>query len=869
MVIVKNILFVSILLLSSCVFSENITYYYNVSAGLLLPADGYQTYSRDVQLSYKTGLSTYNETIIDQIKKQNLEVWMFTDHSGSMSEFSNQVGDIFDDISWNINQSDTVNSGRESMETQGDPDQVDDTIHEYIDRVKSDWKQDKEYHAIIVGDGGEEDYNFTYGNWFSGYRPTEDVLKEYNIKMHFLQLGDGPVGYQYFWNLWLKAVPKVIGLAKDSGGQHRNWTYMDLEYLQTHADDISIDILEMVLGEDEDEPDVFVGPRDVYCDLYLDDEMIESRIAKNESEEIFTATSLGYGWHEWRVECDDVVTQEWRFEVLEKIEPSVLLVSPEDGYKTYSDEVDLQFIYHRGTEGDSRTVCDIFLDGEMYEKIDVEDGIESTYLATGLEPREYEWNVSCGDAISKTWHFEVIRLEHPYIELKTPHDGYMSKDPDVDFDFTYHKGTFEPEEIECEVLVDEESVGKVMAKDSVITGLGGFGFSRTGHRWRVECSDILSDSWMFTILDLDPPIVELISPFDGHETLQRDLEFLYIYDKQETGLHVEQCWLVIDGSRVGSALSTSGEIDSIFQEDLGLGNHRWNVECGDARSQDWDFFIAKKYPYVRLISVYDGFRSEDPDIRLKFVYVAGDQAVQIGDCTLFVDGVEVDRFESKTTIPVIKKGEYELGVHRWNVECNQGTDEYAESGIWTFEIIEKEREGMERVETENHRPYDVQRYGGRPMIVNLTAQNRTYVYERYWIQIFESDDVTVMPNLTFHIMHEDLIYPLKVAKTDDNGSYIYRPKRVGMLYYRVPGYYMKNNTTTSVILRPSRSGDDYEDGLFFALTQTCSFGTMLIWLILILTALIFSYAHSRLKQMISENRKKKLIEYRRSKKKST
>lgn len=143
-------------------------------------------------------------------------------------------------------------------------------------------------------------------------------------------------------------------------------------------------------------------------------------------------TNLSEGEHFYSVwaidEQGNSITESRQFSFEEFQEPetetesnlSVSLVSPSDGLVTQ----DTNFTFTFTVDGDGNAACDLYLNDEIVQSMDVEtDGNQKTFSHV-LEPGEYSWFVECEDVLdddsSREWDLTVEEFENESVPVENP-----------------------------------------------------------------------------------------------------------------------------------------------------------------------------------------------------------------------------------------------------------------------------------------------------------------------------------------------------------------------------------------------------------------------------------------------------------------
>lgn len=174
---------------------------------------------------------------IDHLKQKNAVIYLYTDESGSMGLYAEIINKAFSDISTKINKSPTVDSDHRTMHGRRyDPDDYNASVNSFIENVKKNYDPEKEYHCILVGDGGDQHWDHS--------RYISDAHK-YNIKFHYIEVGSS------FLNFF---GPFSISkdLARYSGGNILEWGGKSVRYFRDNEDELRLELLKLINNTRED-----------------------------------------------------------------------------------------------------------------------------------------------------------------------------------------------------------------------------------------------------------------------------------------------------------------------------------------------------------------------------------------------------------------------------------------------------------------------------------------------------------------------------------------------------------------------------------------------------------------------------------------
>ena len=186
---------------------------------------------------------------------------------------------------------------------------------------------------------------------------------------------------------------------------------------------------------------------------------------------------LVQGPHNWYITCidSDLIPRSsdiWTINI-DFEDPIITLVEPIDGYETNSREID--FVFNVTDNLDSVLACTLYIDGNIEEDGNVNNGEEVEWRVDNLDREDHNWYVKCEDnagneGTSDNWDFEVLEVEYcKYgqqgndleINLEEPEDGddfYVGENIKVEIDIESDEDFDLVVEAELYDLDDEDTV---------------------------------------------------------------------------------------------------------------------------------------------------------------------------------------------------------------------------------------------------------------------------------------------------------------------------------------------------------------------------------------------------------------------------
>jgi parallel beta-helix repeat protein len=310
------------------------------------------------------------------------------------------------------------------------------------------------------------------------------------------------------------------------------------------------------------------------CDVYVDD-VLETDPA-----------TLGEGTYDWYVQCTDAVgntgtSETWTFTIdidNDEEPPVVTLIYPPDGATLNTTAVTLQ--YSVTDDFDDVLECTLTHEGTEYNA-SVANGDTESVPVTAVEGLN-SWSVTCtddadrSDSESRTF---TVELDHeaPVVTLVSPANDSIVTTPTVNLEYNVTDNV-DPSPV-CTIYLDDTET----ASPATVTA--------GAHEWYVACEDTsgnigLSETWTFTV-DLEAPVVTLISPANGSVLNTNNVDF--VYD-------------VVDDSDPSPACTVF--LNNVATPDPAMlpdGPYEWYVSCLDhanrtGTSETWTFTIDTSQP---------------------------------------------------------------------------------------------------------------------------------------------------------------------------------------------------------------------------------------------------------------------------------
>ena len=443
------------------------------------------------------------------------------------------------------------------------------------------------------------------------------------------------------------------------------------------------------------------------CDVFLDDELVESLIVENNSEVAVEIGGFFTGSYNWSVACSDEagninVSDTINFEVL--LPPKVTLVSPANN--TGSDSQDTEFSFIPSEGSGEFPVCSLILNNDVVDTIsDAPLGEVSTFLVENMDDGAYGWNVQCTDTNDMTgsaddsWIY-YVDTEPPYeILMFNPLNETVEIFNNVTFSFLA-RDEVSPE-MYCDVILTEyEPVVDTysLTPDSLLVEnntVHNFSYLLPdgNYSWSVFCSDIAglynqSEEFFFEV-DA-PPNVTLVSP-ENYSWFNTDSVTLTYLPEDDFG--ISQCELIINDEVIESTSSVLNKNLNTFElDDLDEGEYNWTVACTDLDNnvfapEPFSFYVDLLAPEVELHNpLQDELLDESPIV---FNWTVTDLLSPVLYCDLNINGeVESENIQVLNGVPY-QESVFGLSEdnHTWSVTCRDLAGNVDESETRDFSVF--------------------------------------------------------------------------------------------------------------------------------------------------------------------------------------
>jgi hypothetical protein len=269
------------------------------------------------------------------------------------------------------------------------------------------------------------------------------------------------------------------------------------------------------------------------------------------------------------------------------IDPVVTLLNPDNDTWFNSTEI---IFYYNATD----------LNHDLDSSILFIDGLNVSYNQTQIIEGTNQFNYSFLEG-EYLWSVKVLDSGGLYDLSENRSIGIDLTNPSVNLNYPSHQSTFTvgylnlsfipednlAENLICNVTLDSINIyeNEIYASGSLVNVSSG-PLSGGLHYWNATCVDkagrqITSDTWEFNISDT-PPILNLVSPFEGYVSSVADVNFTFI-PNDNSGINY--CELLIDGNYETNITNPIlNKNTTILATDLSEGFHNWTVRCSDLSS---------------------------------------------------------------------------------------------------------------------------------------------------------------------------------------------------------------------------------------------------------------------------------------------
>lgn len=311
------------------------------------------------------------------------------------------------------------------------------------------------------------------------------------------------------------------------------------------------------------------------------------------------------GAHNWSVFAVDGagnrnMSEVWIF-TIDRTAPSVWIDSPESPRIIMAGSPASLDITARASDNGPLLSCSLIIDGNVnLTSSSVADNVPFTFHIPNLAEGTHAVNVSCTDpqgniGTSSTKQI-VVDKTAPEVSLLSPIDGFLGNSSAITFSFDASDA--QTESPQCRLYLDGGPAASGTATQFTL------GIGAGTHSWSVSCTDEAGNTGSSAerdlFLDLKPPSIDLRSP-DNHASFDSDepVEIPFAFTPADDNSDFLSCSLFVDGRESYSNSSAKSGREIPFNKTLGLGNHRWRVECLDGfgnrgRSAESVFFIGRE-----------------------------------------------------------------------------------------------------------------------------------------------------------------------------------------------------------------------------------------------------------------------------------
>ena len=314
----------------------------------------------------------------------------------------------------------------------------------------------------------------------------------------------------------------------------------------------------------------------------------------NKENNTFQLTNLAQAEYNWTVACTDSDANTYappnQTFYVDTDSPFISLNSPINQVVLNISQVPFNWTVFDNLAPE--LTCDLFVNDTLNASgITVNNSEAYIETVSGFDDGVFNWSVACLDQagnynVSETELFEV--QEPPTVLLGLPLQNHRTNITTVSLFYTPFDNSLAIDQ--CTLILNEDpNVSSSSITHGVEQNLTVSSLQSGSYLWDVECEDPsgnlgLNGTAKTFFIDLDPPIIDLISPEQDETFNQNDITFLWNATDFNESILISCDLYVTDplGDRfIENITGLSGTLFNHTELNLDDGEHFWNVTCVD------------------------------------------------------------------------------------------------------------------------------------------------------------------------------------------------------------------------------------------------------------------------------------------------
>jgi hypothetical protein len=326
----------------------------------------------------------------------------------------------------------------------------------------------------------------------------------------------------------------------------------------------------------------------IYCNLTLDDQVVDSRTIQNGNSTTYSISNLYEGTHYWNVTCRDQAhnyntSETWNFTVY--IGPSINLISPYDNFWSRNST---NIFYFNVSDETGIENCSLLLNGTIVSTKYASDIIinsTNNISASGMNGT-YLWAVECYDnSTYRAYNVSLNRtiyvdIEYPNVTMYTRNDTWYRNNPTIYFNLSDNMDSV----LNYTIFINGTANITGTANNGINASATLNGLSNGTYEIILQATDealnFYNGSAIVIGVDTILPSINLLSPANDTNSSFDYMEFNF--SAHDNSLREMMCNLTLDNISVLQNISVnSGQIINYTVYNLLGGYHYWNVTCAD------------------------------------------------------------------------------------------------------------------------------------------------------------------------------------------------------------------------------------------------------------------------------------------------
>ncbi|MFH0869533.1 MAG: DUF2341 domain-containing protein [archaeon] len=415
------------------------------------------------------------------------------------------------------------------------------------------------------------------------------------------------------------------------------------------------------------------------CTLILNGQRNQTNSTINNTvQNRFFLTSLPSSDYNWSINCTDtaglVGYSTTRIFRIDSTAPTITLNRPQNNDTVYGGFAIFNWTAYDNL--DPVLMCNLTLDGAL-NKTNIPSPNGQSVNVTVLIPNEtsHLWNVTCADDsgnrnTSEMWNFSSVNA--PTVTLIFPKANEILNFSQ-NINFTYIPGSSNSLSI-ARLFLNGNLNQTTPNPNRSVENYFFLNLSDGIYNWSVSITDNMSlngsSETRFFRVDSTPPIVTVITPYQGQTVNDNDVTFSFNVTDNLGGY--VNCTIYFGGEPEWSNISTSSGSTITRYKTLFDGSYNWSVNCTDVANNTNAYqlinFTVDAPPNVTINFPPPNYRTRDTNISFNYTPL---DPIGFNNCSLYINGSWIQNSSNVArNVPnFLNTTGLNEGAYIWNIEC--------------------------------------------------------------------------------------------------------------------------------------------------------------------------------------------------------